>query len=123
MGDFSSFLQNNECEDRLKKRGESTMSLPENKNKKKDLANESYKTKKAREKLQKRLAEIDAKITKEALERKSIEIHRWISRHADRRIPLKEKAISLFDENQNAAEISIKISKIAEKLYSDGPPK
>lgn len=83
---------------------------------KKNIAEESFKTKKAREKLQKRLEMMDAKITKEALEKKSIEIHRWISRHADRRIALKEKTISLFDENQNTASVSFKISKLAEKL-------
>ena len=59
---------------------------------------------------------MDEVITKEAMERKSIEIHRWISRHADKRISLKDKSISLFDENQNAAEVSQKISKIAEQF-------
>ena len=92
------------------------VSLPENKNKKKEVAKESYKTKKAREKLQKRLDTMDAKITKDAIERKSIEIHRWISRHAERRIALKDKSISLFDENQNAAEVSLRIAKIAETI-------
>jgi len=83
---------------------------------KKQIAEESLKTKKAREKLMKKLKEVDAKITRDALEKKSIEIHRWISRHADKRISLREKSISLFDENQNAAEISQKILKVAEKL-------
>lgn len=83
---------------------------------KKQIAEESLKTKKAREKLMKRLKDLDAKITKDALEKKSIEIHRWISRHADKRISLREKSISLFDENENAAEISQKILKVAEKL-------
>lgn len=84
--------------------------------KKKELAEESLKTKKAREKLKKRLESMDTQITREAIDRKSIEIHRWISRHADRRIALKDKEISLFDENQNAASVSLKISKIAEKI-------
>jgi hypothetical protein len=83
---------------------------------KKQIAEESLKTKKAREKLMKRLKEVDAKITKDALERKSIEIHRWISRNVDRRVTLRDKSISLFDENQNVAEISQKIIKVAEKL-------
>lgn len=86
------------------------------KNQEKKLAQESLKTKKAREKLQKRFQSMDEVITKEAIEKKSIEIHRWISRHADKRISLKDKSISLFDENQNAAEISQKISKIAEQF-------
>ncbi|MBS0630259.1 MAG: hypothetical protein JSS30_08585 [Verrucomicrobia bacterium] len=83
---------------------------------KKPIAEESLKTKKAREKLLKRLKELDDKITKDALDKKSIEIHRWISRHADQRVTLRDKTISLFDENQNAAQISQKIIKVAEKL-------
>lgn len=93
-------------------------SPPDNKNKQK-FADESLQTKKAREKLRKRLETIDAKITKEALEEKVIEIHRWIARHADKRIVLPEKAISLFDENQNAAKLSLRINKIAQKLQED----
>lgn len=83
---------------------------------KKKHAEESLKTKKAREKLQKRFQSMDEVITKEAIEKKSIEIHRWISSHADKRISLKDKSISLFDENQNAARVSQKISKIAEQF-------
>lgn len=89
------------------------MDLPSHKKK---LAEESFKTKRARQKLKKRLASMDAKITKKALEEKTMEIHKWISRHADRRIILKEKNISLFDENQNTVDVSHKISKLAEKL-------
>lgn len=92
------------------------VSLPDNKDKQKQLAEESLKTKKAREKLRKRLKEMDAQITKEALNKKSVEIHKWISRHADRRVTLRDKTISLFDENQNAAAASLKIIKIAEDL-------
>ena len=94
------------------------VALPDKKNKKKPIAEESLKTKKAREKLLKRFEMMDAKMTKEALEKKTLEIHRWISRHADRRIALKDKNISLFDENQNAADISQKISKLAEKIQT-----
>lgn len=95
------------------------VALPSNKNKQKQIAEESLKTKKARDKLMKRLKEMDSKITREALERKSIEIHRWISRHADNRVTLRDKEISLFDENQNAAEISQKIMKIARELQNN----
>lgn len=86
--------------------------------KKKAFAEESPKTRKAREKLKKHLDAFDRKITPHALERKAIEIHRWISRHASQRIILKSKEISLFDENQNAAEISKKISKLSEQIQS-----
>jgi hypothetical protein len=86
---------------------------------KKNLVEESPKTRKAREKLKKQLEIFDQKITPQALEKKSIEIHRWISRHASHRIVLKNKTISLFDENQNAAGISSKISKLAKQLTTE----
>lgn len=89
------------------------------KDKKKELANESLKTRKAREKLQKRFELMDAHITKEAVEKKTHEIHRWISRHADRRVSLRDKSISLFDENQNAAAASLKIAKAIEELQKE----
>ena len=73
--------------------------------KKNQIAEESPKTRKAREKLKKQLEANDKKITPQALERKSIEIHRWIARHAQNRVILKSKSISLFDENQNANSI------------------
>jgi hypothetical protein len=82
------------------------------------IAKESEKTRKAREKLKRRLEAIDQKITPHALEKKSIEIHRWIARHAPQRIVLKTKTISLFDENKNTAAISQKISKIAVMLQN-----
>jgi FtsZ-binding cell division protein ZapB len=84
--------------------------------KKKTIAEESLKTKKAREKLKRKFEDMDKKITPQALEKKSIEIHNWIARHADHRITLKEKSISLFDENQNAAKLSEKIAKIVEQI-------
>jgi hypothetical protein len=86
------------------------------KGKKKLLAEESLKTRKAREKLRRYLEKLDAQITPQALKQKSIEIHRWITRHANYRVALKEKSISLFDENQNTAKLSQRITKIAEQL-------
>lgn len=86
--------------------------------KKRALAEESPKTRKAREKLKKQLEACESKITPQALEKKSIEIHRWISRHASQRIVLKTKTISLFDEGENAAGVSQKISKLAEHVQS-----
>ncbi len=82
----------------------------------KALAEESVKTKKAREKLRKRLLELERKVTTQALERKNMEIHRWIARHAPQRVVLRSKNISLFDENKNTAEISARISKVATQL-------
>lgn len=85
----------------------------------KRFAPESAKTRKAREKLQKHWDDIEKKITPEALQEKTDEIHRWIARHAHYRVPLKEKNISLFDENQNAAKISQRVTAIAQKLHEE----
>ena len=83
---------------------------------KKTLAEESHKTRKAREKLKKKFNLLEKKITTHELEKKTIEIHRWIARHAHHRIVLKDKNISLFDENQNAAKLSTRVAQIAAQL-------
>jgi len=83
------------------------------------LAEESEKTKKAREKLKRRLMELEKKVTDQALERKNMEIHRWIARHAPQRVVLRTKTISLFDENKNTAEISRRISKVVMQLQKE----
>lgn len=85
----------------------------------KKLAGESEKTKRARAKLQKKLEAIDQKITPQAIERKTVEIHRWIARHVPQRIVLKTKTISLFDENKNTADVSQKISAIMINLQKE----
>ncbi len=82
----------------------------------KKIAEESIQTRKAREKLKKKLDALDLQVTPQALKEKSIEIHHWIARHAQKRVVLKEKSISLFDENQNAAQLSERIAKIAEQI-------
>lgn len=85
----------------------------------KKIAEESDKTKKARNKLKRRVLELEKKVTQQALERKNMEIHRWISRHAPQRVILRTKTISLFDENKNTAAISEKICKVALQLKRD----
>jgi len=85
------------------------------------LAEESEKTKKTRAKLRRRLQEMDSGITPQALKRKSCEIHRWITRHASERIVLRSKSISLFDENQNTADLSQKVNAVVEKLKKLAP--
>lgn len=89
------------------------------KGKKREIAEESAKTRKAREKLKKQLEGIDQLITPQALEKKTIEIHRWIARHASQRVVLRSKAISLFDENQNAAKLSQRVAALAEQLKNN----
>lgn len=83
---------------------------------KKLIAEESPKTRKARQKLQRQLDALDKKITPQALEKKVVEIQRWIARHASHRILLKNKSISLFDENQNAASLSQRVSQLADQI-------
>lgn len=80
------------------------------------IAEESLKTRKAREKLKRQFDNVEKKITPQALEKKTIEIHRWIASYAAQRVVLKNKGISLFDENQNAAKISERVAKIASTL-------
>lgn len=83
---------------------------------KQQLAPESEKTQRMREKLRKFWTEAEERITPEALQEKVDEIHRWIARHAKNRIRLKNKKISLFDENQNTAKIGPRVRAIAQKL-------
>jgi hypothetical protein len=89
------------------------------KNKSSEVVAESAKTRKAREKLQRKFEAIEKMITPEALEQKTYEIHRWIERHSSQRTVLKSKEISLFDENQNAADVSKKVSEIADQIRKE----
>lgn len=85
----------------------------------KNTAEESSKTRKAREKLKRQFDTLEKEITAKALKEKTIEIHRWIQRHAPDRVILKTKAISLFDENQNAARLSRRVAQLAEQIQRD----
>ncbi len=85
----------------------------------KKIAEESHKTRKAREKLKKQFDAFEKKITPQALEKKAIEIQRWIARHASSRVALKTKSISLFDENQNAACLSQRVGLLADQIKRD----
>ena len=84
--------------------------------KKKVIAEESLKTRRAREKLKRQLDAFDKKVTPQALEKKVVEMQRWIARHASHRICLKSKSIALFDENQNTAHLSFRVSQLAEQI-------
>ena len=82
-------------------------------------AEESQRTKKAREKLQKQLSEIEGQLTNDALDEKKAEIQRWIARHAPHRVVLSKKAIALFDENRNAADASRRVLQVAETIKQE----
>lgn len=82
----------------------------------KEIAKESAKTQKAREKLLKQFEEIDGLITPDALARTVEKIHSWIAYNMVHRVPLEEKEIHLFDQNKNAVGLSQKIQAIAKKI-------
>lgn len=73
---------------------------------KKQVANDSVKVLKARNRLAKRLEAINMQITDKAIKNKRVEIYQWITRHSNQRIPLRLKSICIFDMNQNSAPIS-----------------
>lgn len=98
------------------------MASSSEKERKRLIAEESPKTRKAREKLKKQLDAFEKKITPQALERKAIEIQRWIARHASSRVALKTKSISLFDENQNAAGLSQRVGILADQIRREFHP-
>lgn len=83
------------------------------------IVEESVKTRKAREKLKKRMDAFEKKMTSQALEKKTAEIHRWIAVNAMHRVVLHNKAISLFDENQNSAEVSRKVEGLVQQLRQE----
>jgi hypothetical protein len=79
-------------------------------------AKESAQVKKARKKLKQQLDTEHKRITKEALDKMTESIQRWISRHANERLPLKDKSFTLFDENQHSARTK---SKFIQHLLGD----
>lgn len=81
------------------------------------IAEESHKTKKARKKLLERMAQVEKKMTPQALKDKKEEISRRIQRHAPDRVAVK-KDMPLFDKNQNPAKPSRGLEKITEELTS-----
>jgi hypothetical protein len=85
----------------------------------KPLAPESLKTRRAREKLLKAWEAEKNLFTAKAIEETVDKIHKWIADNAKYRVPIKEKNIKLFNQNQNAAAISKKVQGIADKLKAD----
>lgn len=89
---------------------------------KKRIAQESFKTKKARDKLRKQWEKQNILITESALADTIEKIHQWIASNAAHRVVLKNKEIRLFDQNQNAATLSKKVQQIAKKISLDSLP-
>ena len=81
-------------------------------------AQESPQISRMRGKLAKILETQDKRITAQAIQEKKSVITEAISKNASERVVLKEK-LSLFDANQNSAEISKKVKDIADRLKKD----
>lgn len=95
------------------------MATAEKEEYKKPIAPESLKTKRAREKLLKQWEAEKEHFTPTALAETVDKIHKWIADNAKHRVLIKEKSIKLFNQNQNAADISKKVQVFAEKLKED----
>lgn len=79
------------------------------------IAQESPKISKAREKLLKQWEVKKQEITPKAIKESSDKIRKWIADNSKYRVPIKEK-IELFNQNQNPAIMSRKIQQFAEEL-------
>lgn len=71
-------------------------------------AKESVQIERARKKIKQQLTSAEKRINTEALEEMSKLIQRQLQRHAKDRISLKDKTVTLFDENQHSAQTESK---------------
>jgi hypothetical protein len=85
----------------------------------KKTAQESEKTKKAREKLKNRLKKIDSMVTSQAIDEKKDQISDWISRHSWSRDSVTKDDLGLFDQNRNPAPLSKKAQGMKDRLEKD----
>jgi hypothetical protein len=72
----------------------------------KKCAKESPHVQRTRSRLKKRLHEIDTKVTPNALREVSHTIYQWLRRHEGERIPLSDRPIKVFDENQHPEKVT-----------------
>lgn len=87
-------------------------------------AKESKQIEKARKKLKLQIQEEHKLATDAALQKVSQDIKNWISRHSQERVALKQKDISLFDENRHPAKIHSRYVKhLLQELAQPIPPK
>lgn len=85
-------------------------------------AKESPRIENMRKKLRKQIDEERKGTSEDALEEMSKEIHRWLGRHADERITLKDKNIVPFDANQHPAQVQSKFVKnLLRQLQQSSP--
>lgn len=73
-----------------------------------DKAKESAQVQKARKKIKDQLADAEKRINPEALHEMARIIQLQLSRRSSERINLKNKTVTLFDENQHSAKTESK---------------
>ena len=84
-------------------------------------AKESPQIPKARRKLKQQMASEQKAVTASALDKMAKNIEYWLNRHKTERIELKDKAITLFDENRHSARIHSKfIKQMLQNLQHSG---
>ncbi len=72
----------------------------------KKCAKESPHVQRTRSRLKKRLHDIDTQVTPNALREVSHNIYKWLRRHEGERIPLSDRPIKVFDENEHSEKIT-----------------
>lgn len=78
-------------------------------------AKESAQVKKYRRKLKKQMESENAQMNEAALRKVKETIQQWIARHQSERINLRDKTISLFDENRHSAQTE---SRFVQDLFN-----
>lgn len=86
-------------------------------------AKESSQILKARKKLKQQIADENKFITSQALDHIRKSIHLWLSRHSTERLSLKDKEITLFDENRHPAKTQNKFIATMIKNLKHSPKK
>lgn len=79
-------------------------------------AKESEKITRTREKLKQRLKSQEKKVTEENLNHTIHQIHDRIARLSEQRVFVKKGSLSLFDNNKNPAQSSLRVAKYAENI-------
>lgn len=80
------------------------------------IIQESSKTRRSREKLEKQWEARDRLVTETALAETIHKIAKWIATRAKDRVFLEKKDLALFDNNQNPAPPSRKVERLAQSL-------
>ena len=80
------------------------------------IAEESSKVRRTREKIEKQLQKEKKQVTPEALAQCVEKIAKWIAHNQPNREVIMKSSCQLFNQNQNAAEVSKKVQLFARSL-------